>query len=438
MRLFPRSMAGQLICLLLLGLLLAHAIGVAMRPAGDNLHPLGRRFMLDSLASAYRIATLAPDGSEESLLATLRRDNFALAQEPQSRLPLRAMNEEESRLVKDLQQRIGATPEIRARIRINEAQQPGHQGRLELHVSMALPDGNWINTREVTGEKSPWWRPFWFSIPVSTLPVLVIVFIFVRRILRPIKALADAAERVSRGEHVGPLPVTGPREAREVTTAFNIMQERLRRFIEDRTHMLAAISHDFRTPLTSLRLRTELIDDPELRAAMRRSLDDMSVMAEETLRFSRDDSVNEDTQETDLAALLREVVDDQAVLQHRIALQAPASLPYRCRPLAIKRAITNLVDNAVRYGEHVRIDLGRDEQGQIVIALRDDGPGIPPERIADAFEPFVRLDPARNRDNGGTGLGLTTARSCVEAHGGSLTLANHAQGGLTATIVLPA
>src|SRR5690606_37290801 len=121
-------------------------------------------------------------------------------------------------------------------------------------------------------------------------------------------------------------------------------------------------SHDFRTPLTSLRLRTELIDDPELRAAMRRSLDDMSVMAEETLRFSRDDSVNEETQETDLAALLREVVDDQAVLQHRIALQAPASLPYRCRPLAIKRAITNLVDNAVRYSEHVHIDLRRDEQ----------------------------------------------------------------------------
>lgn len=438
MKLFPRSMAGQLICLLLLGLLLAHAIGVAMRPAGDNLHPLGRRFMLDGLASAYRIATLSPAGSEEQLLTALRRNRFEIALAPQSSLPPRAMNAEEEKLVTDLQQRIGATPEIRAWVFVNETQQPGQSGRLELHVSMALPDGRWINTREVTGEKSPWWRPLWFSIPVSTLPVLVIVFIFVRRILRPIKALADAAERVSRGEHVGPLPVSGPREAREVTIAFNIMQERLRRFIEDRTRMLAAISHDFRTPLTSLRLRTELIDDPELRAAMRRSLDDMSVMAEETLRFSRDDSVNEDTQETDLAALLREVVDDQAVLQHRIALQAPASLPYRCRPLAIKRAITNLVDNAVRYGEHVRIDLRRDEQGQIVIALRDDGPGIPPEQIADAFEPFVRLDPARNRDNGGTGLGLTIARSCVEAHGGSLTLANHAEGGLAATIVLPA
>jgi signal transduction histidine kinase len=444
MRLMPRSMAGQLIGLLLLGLLIAHLIALlAMQQRNEAIHPLSRHHMLDRIASAYQVARLSAPDAGRDLLRTVSTDGARFWLDAAGSVVPHQMTEEELRLGRDLNARLGqqGAPQTSVRIAGEQTEQadPSAPQRLGLHASVRLPDGRWLNSWQQSIGKRPWWRPLGFSVPVSTLPVLLVVIIFVRRILRPIKALEQAAERVSRGEHVGPLPVTGPSEAREVTAAFNIMEERLTRFVDDRTRMLAAISHDFRTPITSLRLRAELIDEPALRAAMARTLDDMSVMVEETLRFSRDDSVNEDTQETDLVALVREVIEDQAALEHDVAWSGPGRLPYRCRPLSIKRALTNLVDNAVRYGRHISIRVTPGSPGaDIRIEVDDDGPGIDTALLERAFEPFARLDPARNQETGGVGLGLTIARSCIEAHGGRLMLANRPEGGLTATIVLPA
>ncbi|MGC3985558.1 MAG: ATP-binding protein [Pseudorhodoferax sp.] len=306
---------------------------------------------------------------------------------------------------------------------------------LTLESGVRLPDGRWLHARQLPLAGYQWWRLLRFSVPTSTLPVLAIVLLCVWRMLRPLKTLADAAERVSRGERIDPLPLVGPRETRELSAAFNLMQEKLTRFIDHRTQMLAAISHDFRTPITSLRLRAELVDEPAQRAAMVRTLDEMRTMVEQTLRFAQDDAALEETRETDLRALLQQIEQEQHALGHDVVLAPGPALPYRARPVSLKRAVANLVDNAVRHGGRARLALAA---GQPVrITVDDDGPGLDASLLEQVFEPFFQRDQARNHQGGGVGLGLSIARSCVRAHGGEVALANRPEGGLRATVTLP-
>lgn len=445
MRLWPRTMAGQLVGLLLLGLVAAHAIGLSVvLTNGETIHSISRDQMVEHAAVAWRLGQL-PEAQARQALAAARDSNAGYALDD---APVVDQEHEQGYDQDAITAKLGkllALPP--ASMRVSLLRHDARSG--DLRIAMRRTDGRWINTLQHPVMSQAWMRPLRFSVPVSTLPVLVIVFLFVRRILRPIKALAHAAERVSRGEQLEPLAVTGPAEARELTTAFNLMQERLRRFVEDRTRMLGAISHDLRTPITSLRLRAELVDDPQLRAAMVRTLEEMRVMVEETLRFARDDARNEDTREIDLQALLRDVVEEQLAQGRDVQLRSDSAgaLPYRCRPVNLKRALSNLVDNAVRYGRRARLALSSGADGAPLIHVDDDGPGIAVDKLQEVFKPFVRLDPARSRDHdtrgdGNVGLGLAIARSCIEAHGGRLELENrHGQGqgpGLRAVISLPA
>jgi signal transduction histidine kinase len=215
------------------------------------------------------------------------------------------------------------------------------------------------------------------------------------------------------------------------------MQERLRRFVGDRTRMLAAIGHDLRTPITSLKLRAELLDDEEARTKMLATLDEMQRMSEATLAFARDDAATEPTRVVDLAALLDSIADDLAEMGKPVTFIESPRLPYPCRPTALKRAVANLVENAIQYGERARVSLESRSVGPVIV-VDDDGPGIPEERLDDVFKPFVRLEESRNRATGGAGLGLSIARSIVLSHGGDLVLANRKGGGLRAEIRLPA
>ena len=200
------------------------------------------------------------------------------------------------------------------------------------------------------------------------------------------------------------------------------MQVRLRRFVEDRTRMLAAIGHDLRTPITSLRLRSEFVTDPEIREKLLSTLDEMQSMTEAALSFARSESTAEPTRKVDLTALLESLCDDLVELGWKVEFAGGERITCTCRPDAIRRAIRNIIENAVRYGDRARVMLQPSTDG-VTIIVEDDGAGIPETEWENVFGAFVRLEASRNRNTGGVGLGLSIARSIFRAHGGDVSLA---------------
>jgi signal transduction histidine kinase len=249
-------------------------------------------------------------------------------------------------------------------------------------------------------------------------------------------ALAAAAERLGRGESVPALSESGPLDIRQATRAFNRMGARLQRFVQDSTRMLAAISHDLRTPITTLRLRAEFVDDEETRTKILETLEEMQRMTEATLAFAREEAAAEDTRTVDFAALVDSVCADLADLGQDVAFSGPERLPYACRPLSLKRALRNLIENAVAYGRRARVGLAAGEDALRVV-IEDDGPGIPEADFERVFQPFVRLEESRSPETGGIGLGMAIARSIVRGHSGEIELENRPEGGLRVTVRLP-
>lgn len=310
------------------------------------------------------------------------------------------------------------------------------RGPVALVLAVALPDERWLNAETAFPAAPAWALPSLVSLALSAVLVGGGVVLAVRRVTRPMAGLAAAADALGRGEAQPPLAETGPGEIARVVRAFNRMQERLRRFVDDRTRMLAAISHDLRTPITSLRLRAEFIDDEETRQRVLDTLDEMQRMVEATLAFAREEAASEPTRVVDLAALIESTALDLEDLGAEVSFANPGKLPYACRPMSLRRALRNLIENAVRYGERARIGL-ESSSDEHHITIEDDGPGIPEAEFERVFEPFVRLEDSRSRETGGIGLGLAIARSILRAHGGDIALANRAGGGLRVTVTLP-
>jgi signal transduction histidine kinase len=302
-----------------------------------------------------------------------------------------------------------------------------------LRMSVRLGDGSWLNVFAPLEPGEPLWRlRFLGPVLAALLAVTLAALWAVRRATRSFDTFAVAAERLGVEITAPPVPETGPREVRRAAHAFNVMQGRIRRFVDDRTQMLAAISHDLRTPITRLRLRAEFIDDEDERARLLADLDEMEHMIAATLSFARDDATREDRHPVDLAALVQGLSDDLGGLY-----QGPERLVIQARPMALKRAVANLIGNAVKYGGTARSHL-QAQPGQVVLVIEDEGPGIPEADFERVFAPFVRLEGSRNRDTGGTGLGLAVARAAIRAHGGDVGLANRPEGGLRVTVTLPA
>ncbi len=315
---------------------------------------------------------------------------------------------------------------------------PPDGGRSDLIASIPFPGGGWLNAQTAIRSEQP--DPpiqALTSTALMALVLFVVIGLTTRNAMRPLNRLAQSAEAFGRGAAVDVLPERGTEEVRRLTHAFNDMQKRLGRFVGDRTLMLAAIGHDLRTPITSLRLRAEMIEDEEIRARMLDTLAEMQNMVESTLAFARDDARSEPSRMVDLASLLQSLADDQADMGRDVTFAEAERLPYLCRPSALRRAIDNLVSNAVVHGGRARIALATSEAGPR-ITIDDDGPGIPAEQLEEVFKPFVRLETSRSRETGGVGLGLAIARSILLAHGGGLTLSNRPEGGLRAVAQLPA
>ena len=267
--------------------------------------------------------------------------------------------------------------------------------------------------------------------------IAALAFFVARMTIRPLQKLSQAAIDLGNDINHAPLAVVGATELRQATTAFNAMQARIRTYINQRTHMLAAITHDLQTPLTRLRLRIEKVDDNELRERLISDLSSMQDMVREGLMLARSMDNSEARQVLNLDSLIDSVVSNAIDAGQPVTLEGTTNMSIKAQPQAISRCLNNLIDNALKYGRYANVIVSANSPNIAVIKVRDGGSGIPEIEIEKVFTPFYRLETSRSRESGGTGLGLTIARNIIEQHGGSLTLANHPQGGLEATLTLP-
>ncbi len=304
-------------------------------------------------------------------------------------------------------------------------------------MATELDDGSWL---VFTALRRTWGigeadriaiEGIFFLISLTTVTAIA-----TRRLVRPIMRFADAVRRFGTDPNAPDLAATGPRELRMTVEAFNAMQSRIKSFVADRTTMLAAISHDLRTPLTRMRLRGEFIEDQEQQRRLFRDVDAMQAMVDEALAFFRDDSLAEETTALDLVELLRTIIDDYHDAGVGIVYRGPNHAVCPGRPAALRRVFVNLIDNALKWGPPATVWL-QCRPDALLVTIVDRGPGIAPDLLDHVFMPFVRLEGSRNRTSGGVGLGLASARSIARGHGGDVALSNADGGGLHALVTLP-
>ena len=304
-------------------------------------------------------------------------------------------------------------------------------------IQVPLQDGSWATfDTQVTQESANLpWRVL-LTLAILLAAVLLLSYVAVRWVTRPLHLLASAADELGRDINRPPLPEGGPVEVSRAAHAFNTMQTRLVRFIDERTRLLTAMSHDLKTPLTRMRLRAEMLEDGNLREKFEADLVEMESMVTQTLEFMRGLSNREPEQNVDIMGLLESLQADNEAMGRIVTIDGRVSRPYFGAPQFLRRCISNLVDNAVLYGKkaEIRVEEGPD---QLTIRVRDHGRGIPDSEIENVFEPFYRLEGSRSRETGGTGLGLSIARNIAQTHGGDVRLRNHEEGGLEATLTLP-
>jgi signal transduction histidine kinase len=306
-----------------------------------------------------------------------------------------------------------------------------------LVASLRLDDGSWINVLAPAAVFQPFWAtPYFLIIVATTLMAAALSLWAVRRAARPLSMFAAAAERLGRDVHAPRLDEAGPLEVSRAASAFNQMQTRLQALLAERTQMLAAMSHDLRTPLTRLKLRAELIGDAEQQAKILGDVEEIRAMVDASLAFSRDEAMAEPAAALDFAVLVQTVCEEAEDAGQPVSYQGPAHTALVGRPQTLKRAIANLIDNAVKYGGRADVSLV-DDADHIAVHVEDDGPGIDEAEQAKVFAPFYRVEGSRSRETGGVGLGLAVVAAAARVHGGAAGLANRPQGGLRATLSLP-
>ncbi|MBY6203214.1 HAMP domain-containing protein [Maritalea mobilis] len=311
----------------------------------------------------------------------------------------------------------------------------GEIAAVEMNLSIALLGGQWMNVG-TRFERPPLQWPLFSTFTFATTAALILVTVcwfLVTRLTGPLRKLAGAAERLGRGEDAVPLLLAGPAEVEDLTRAFNLMQERLTRYVADRTRVLAAVGHDLRSPLTALRVRVEMVDDNETRESLIESIEEMQTMAEATLSFAEDLTGTEEPREFDIGTFFHDLASD---MPDPPKILGGPGVHARLRPVSFRRAVRNVVENALRYGGNAEI-AWRAEGDTLVVEISDEGPGIPSDKLEQVFDPFYRLEGSRSLETGGHGLGLSIARSIVRAHGGEIHLANRRDGGLVATMAVP-
>jgi signal transduction histidine kinase len=467
-RLLPRSLFGQTLLVLLAGLVVSHLVGwwIYSSDREQAVQAAGGFAAAQRITNLTRLVEEAPREWRERIVDALSDQTFSVAlstQPPdiaQTDIPtpmavaIRDFVAEQLALAPGREPRVSTTltGSIRAGAHPMMGRGPmmgggpmmhgfGTFGQFggfgDLQVSVPLADGQWLTFATLLPERGPSVsRQFLVSMALMSAIILAVSVWAVRRVTAPLASLSTAAERLGNDLHAPPIPESGTIETRQASRAFNTMQARLRSLIENRTRMLAAISHDLRTPLTLLRLRSETVENPAERERMLATIDEMDSMVGATLQFARDEAKTEPRRPTDVAALVQSVVDDLADAGLPVAMEPAEPVVLDCTPDALKRAVRNLLDNAVKHGNSAKVAIEAAPKS-IAITIDDEGPGIPEHELTRVLQPFYRVEASRSRDGGGIGLGLAIAQSIVEAHRGELKLVNRTAGGLQASILLP-
>lgn len=428
----PFGLIGRVVAILLLAMLVEFGVSTLLyeRASQFSVRDDEAHRLAEHLVVAKRLMEEAPIGRRPALAEELTTDRYALAwEETPAALPPIA-----PRLDTMRNQILGWEPALGAanlRLRLRS---PG-RGAI-VTGALRLADGSWLQfrMREAVRALDLAIERILLAL-VPAIGLMLLGGLLIRQTLRPLRELAVAADRM--GAAGGP-PVAedGPGEVRRLVAAFNRMQARIAKLIADRTQALAAVGHDLRTPLARLRLRVEAVADPAAHDAIVRDIDEMEAMVASLLAFLRGDGDPEPAVRTDVAVLCATVVDDAVDHGRAATYDGPDHCEIVTRPRALRRALTNLVDNAAHHAATLSVAL-TEHADHVAIAVEDDGPGIPEDQLAAVLEPFVRLDTARARDTIGFGLGLAIVRQVVAAEGGVLTLGNRRAGGLRAQIRLP-
>lgn len=469
-RLLPATLFGQTVVILLAGIVVSALLGISILAfnqasvvramgayaATQRIVNLAR--LIDDVPQTWQ-APLVKAASGETLKITLSADRPSWAVRPETGAGARTIRAYlVQQLPPDLAQSLRVVvggrsfrssfvsrgmmsmmnrPGLPSMPMMDRSAMPGMPNGRPMQAAIRLAAGPWLVfavTLPRSGFGLAW--PFLAALIAMALVVIPASIWAVRRVTAPLRTLADAAERLGRDVAAPPLTETGTRETRQAAHAFNVMQARLRHLLDSRTRMLGALSHDLRTPLTLLQLRVEDVAEVEERDRILATIASMNQMIEATLAFARDESRVEPFRRIDLAALALAIIDDLVEAGLNVTMVPAAPTTLHCQPAALRRALVNLLDNAVKYGGSAELTMTSDPH-VVTITIEDHGPGIPATEFAKVFEPFYRIEQSRNRETGGSGLGLAIASAVVEAHGGTIELSNRSRGGLSVRVSLP-
>jgi signal transduction histidine kinase len=463
------SVAGRSILVLLVGLSISHVASLLVYTAerGEALNLLYDRLVAERMALITRIIEETPQTERQKLLAVLDSPGLRVAEGLQE--PVTGDVRELQRphiLGHILRLYLGNPDDDSVRVSFAAAREDGRpdslfgpeNAALEEHAedvrryieghmaettvagtflaSIRLADSSWLYFSSPLSIPKPFSYRMVLSMAIMFLAVVAFAIWAVRRWTAPLATFAHAAERLGVDVTAPPLAESGLLEVRKAAHSMNQMQERIRRFVEDRTEMIAAIAHDLGTPITRLRLRAEYIEDEEQHQKMLADLNEMEEMIAATLAFAREEGATEPREVFDLNSLLQSICDDFSDAGHTIEFRPEGRLPYAFRLVALRRAFTNLLGNALSYGKKACVTI-EERSDAIVVRIDDEGPGIPEKLREEVFKPFMRLEASRSRETGGTGLGLTVARTVIRGHGGDIVLRNRTEGGLRVEVTLP-
>ncbi len=455
LRLWPQSLVGQIILMVALGLFVAQAINFALLLRERNralltgqTAPAVYRIInaLDSRADRFsgrsnqrneddrpdrrniRFAETAPSLTGKARPDIEKRATAMFADIGVDVLAVKAVEDSRMMPLRRWERiRMQATGEVPSERRVRR-----------LTLAVEYEKGRWVIAQARAGAGPPRFGGWlvWQTLILYATVLLPLLWIG-RRMARPMRQLTGSAQQFARTGAADAVDESGPGDVRELTMAFNAMRARIVAMLDEKDRMLGAIGHDLRTPLASLRVRAESVEDEGERARMTETIEEMNRMLEDILSLARAGRSTQAAQKVDLAALADAVVEDYLELGSPVEMAESDRAVAFVRPQQIRRALRNLIENAIVYGEHAHVSVCH-EGATIRIAVADDGPGIAEDRMAEMLEPFTRLEGSRNRETGGAGLGLALVRAIMAEHQGQLRLANRAEGGLEASLVLPA